>query len=48
MQTTTLFIDLDDTLYPAGNGLWQVIKDRRRNPNAQSVFLTAKSLNCAR
>ncbi len=30
MQTTTLFIDLDDTLYPAGNGLWQVIKDRIR------------------
>ncbi len=30
MQYTTIFIDLDDTLYPAGNGLWQAIKERIR------------------
>ena len=30
MQLTTLFIDLDDTLYPAHNGLWLAIKERIR------------------
>jgi putative hydrolase of the HAD superfamily len=25
---TTLFIDLDDTLYPADSGVWQAIRDR--------------------
>lgn len=30
MQYSTLFIDLDDTLYPAQNGLWQAIKERIR------------------
>jgi pyrimidine 5'-nucleotidase len=25
---TTLFFDLDDTLYPSGNGLWDAIRDR--------------------
>jgi putative hydrolase of the HAD superfamily len=28
MQFTTIFFDLDDTLYPASNGLWGVIKER--------------------
>ncbi len=28
MQFTTLFIDLDDTLYPGDNGLWLAIKTR--------------------
>ena len=28
MQYTTLFIDLDDTVYPAQCGLWDVIKNR--------------------
>lgn len=28
MRFTTLFFDLDDTLYPASNGLWPAIKDR--------------------
>lgn len=28
MQYTTLFIDLDDTVYPAQSGLWDVIKQR--------------------
>ncbi|MCX7755053.1 MAG: pyrimidine 5'-nucleotidase [Anaerolineales bacterium] len=30
MYYTTLLIDLDDTLYPASNGLWQAIKERIR------------------
>ena len=28
MRFTTLFFDLDDTLYPASTGLWQAIKER--------------------
>lgn len=28
MQLTTVFFDLDDTLYPGNNGLWQAIKTR--------------------
>ena len=28
MQFTTIFFDLDDTLYPASSGLWDAIKER--------------------
>jgi pyrimidine 5'-nucleotidase len=28
MRFTTLFFDLDDTLYPSSSGLWQAIKER--------------------
>lgn len=28
MKYTTIFFDLDDTLYPASTGLWQAIKER--------------------
>jgi len=28
MRFSTIFFDLDDTLYPASSGLWQAIKDR--------------------
>lgn len=28
MRFTTLFFDLDDTLYPSSTGLWQAIKER--------------------
>src|SRR5687767_9363210 len=28
MQSTTIFFDLDDTLYPASAGLWKAIKER--------------------
>jgi pyrimidine 5'-nucleotidase len=28
MRFTTIFFDLDDTLYPSGAGLWQAIKER--------------------
>ena len=28
MKYTTIFFDLDDTLYPASTGLWQTIKER--------------------
>ncbi|MCL5611614.1 MAG: pyrimidine 5'-nucleotidase, partial [Chloroflexi bacterium] len=28
MSFTTIFFDLDDTLYPASSGLWQTLKKR--------------------
>ena len=28
MNITTIFFDLDDTLYPASTGLWKKIKER--------------------
>jgi putative hydrolase of the HAD superfamily len=28
MRFTTIFFDLDDTLYPASSGLWNVLKTR--------------------
>lgn len=28
MQFDTIFFDLDSTLYPESNGLWQVIRER--------------------
>ncbi len=31
MQFTTIFFDLDDTLYPASTGLWHAIKERMNN-----------------
>lgn len=31
MSYTTLFFDLDDTLYPNGNGLWEAIRSRMGN-----------------
>lgn len=42
MQFTTLFIDLDDTLYPAGNGLWQAIKERIRQYMRERLGIPAQ------
>ena len=28
MPFTTIFFDLDDTLYPSSSGVWKLIKDR--------------------
>jgi putative hydrolase of the HAD superfamily len=28
MQFSTVFFDLDDTLYPSTNGLWEAIRER--------------------
>jgi pyrimidine 5'-nucleotidase len=42
MQYTTLFIDLDDTLYPAGNGLWQAIKERIRQYMRERLGIPAQ------
>lgn len=42
MQFTTLFIDLDDTLYPAENGLWQAIKERIRQYMRERLGIPAQ------
>jgi len=42
MQLTTLFIDIDDTLYPAGNGLWQAIKERIRQYMRERLGIPAQ------
>jgi putative hydrolase of the HAD superfamily len=36
MRFTTLFFDLDDTLYPSSTGLWPAIKDR------MNLYMTAQ------
>jgi len=40
MQYTTLFFDLDDTLYPNGNGLWEAILRRMSLYMAERVGLS--------
>ena len=37
MRFSTLFFDLDDTLYPSENGLWQAIKERIKGTGFSSV-----------
>jgi pyrimidine 5'-nucleotidase len=44
MQFTTLFFDLDDTLYPASTGLWQAIKDRMNRYMLERVGLPEKDI----
>ncbi|PWH14308.1 MAG: pyrimidine 5'-nucleotidase [Anaerolineae bacterium] len=42
MFYSTLFIDLDDTLYPAQNGLWQLIKERIRQYMRERLGIPAE------
>lgn len=42
MRYSTLFIDLDDTLYPASNGLWQAIKERIRGYMRERLGIPAE------
>jgi pyrimidine 5'-nucleotidase len=39
MRFTTLFFDLDDTLYPASAGLWQAIKERMNMYMRERLFI---------
>lgn len=45
MNFSTLFFDLDDTLYPASNGLWQVIKERIRQYMRERMGIPAENVN---
>ena len=37
MKYTTIFFDLDDTLYPSSTGLWYAIKDRMNTYMAERM-----------
>ena len=39
MRFTTLFFDLDDTLYPSSSGLWHAIKDRMCQYMCERLFI---------
>jgi putative hydrolase of the HAD superfamily len=39
MRFTTLFFDLDDTLYPSSSGLWQAIKGRMTQYMCEQLFI---------
>jgi len=41
MPFTTIFCDLDDTLYPSGNGLWEAIGQRMNRFMVEKVRLPA-------
>ncbi len=43
MQFSTLLIDLDDTLYPATNGLWLAIKERIRRYMHEKLDIPAET-----
>jgi putative hydrolase of the HAD superfamily len=40
---STIFFDLDDTLYPADNGLWQAIKERIRLYMCEKLGIPAQA-----
>ena len=48
MRYTTLFFDLDDTLYPAHSGLWEAILQRMQDYMLDLVDLPADQLAALR
>jgi putative hydrolase of the HAD superfamily len=44
MQFTTLFFDLDDTIYPKNNGLWLAIKERIRQYMRERLGIPAEAV----
>jgi len=44
MRFTTLFFDLDDTLYPSSSGLWHAIKDRMNLYMLERLGLSEKDV----
>lgn len=44
----TLFLDLDDTLYPQDNGVWQAVSERITSYMVERVGLTAAQASAAR
>jgi putative hydrolase of the HAD superfamily len=48
MRFTTIFFDLDDTLYPSSNGLWQAIKERMNIYMLQQVGIPTKDVQLLR
>ncbi len=48
MRYTTLFCDVDDTLYPSGNGLWEAIRRRMGQYMAERLGLPADQIPALR
>jgi pyrimidine 5'-nucleotidase len=48
MRYTTLFFDLDDTLYASGNGLWQAISERMNQYMIERLGLPAEDVPALR
>jgi pyrimidine 5'-nucleotidase len=48
MRFTTIFFDLDDTLYPASSGLWQAIKERMTRYMTERMGLPAEQVPALR
>ena len=44
MRFTTLFFDLDDTLYPSSTGLWHAIKDRMNLFMRERLFIPEEEI----
>lgn len=44
MRFTTIFFDLDDTLYPSSSGLWQAIKERMNRYMIERMGLPAEQV----
>jgi pyrimidine 5'-nucleotidase len=48
MQFTTIFFDLDNTLYPASTGLWQVLKERMNSYMRDRVGISEQAIPALR
>ncbi len=44
MPFTTIFFDLDDTLYPASSGLWQTLKERMSRYMIERLHIPAEDV----
>lgn len=47
-QLQVLFIDLDDTVYPANNGIWQAISDRIDRYMVEQIGLSQQQADASR
>ena len=48
MRFTTLFFDLDDTLYPNTTGLWKAIKERMNDYMRERLQIPAEDISSLR
>ncbi len=48
MRFTTIFFDLDDTLYPPNTGLWDAIKDRMNDYMRERLNIPAEQVSALR
>lgn len=48
MRFTTIFFDLDDTLYPSDSGLWEAIKERMNDYMREKLNIPAEQVSALR